>query len=62
MTLPFEIALLGAMVTALCWLVNHNLSTFTENRRQRLLLQMEFTKQQLEELYGPLVFLMIEGQ
>jgi hypothetical protein len=52
------IALFGAIVTALGWLVN----AFVERRRQRLLSQLDYTKQQLEELYGPLAFLVLEGQ
>ena len=52
------IAIFGAIVTALGWLVN----AFVERRRQRLLSQLDYTKQQLEELYGPLAFLLLEGQ
>lgn len=62
MNITWSIALLGAFVTALGWLVPHALSTSAENRRQRLMARMEFTKQQLEELYGPLLFLILEGQ
>ena len=52
------IAIFGAIVTALGWLVN----AFVERRRQRLLSQLDYAKQQLEELYGPLAFLVLEGQ
>ncbi len=62
MYVTLEVAILGAVVTALGWLITHNLSTSAENRRQRLISQMEFTKQQLEELYGPLAFLILEGR
>ncbi|HLZ55758.1 MAG TPA: hypothetical protein VKR06_02325 [Ktedonosporobacter sp.] len=56
------IATLGAVVTAIGWLVTHILSTSAERRRQRLSAQVEFTKQQLEELYGPLAFLVLQGE
>ena len=62
MDVTLTVALLGAVVTALGWLISHILSTSAESRRQRLTSQMEFTKQQLEELYGPLTFLILEGQ
>ena len=56
------IATIGAVVTAIGWLVTHILSTSAERRHQRLSAQVEFTKQQLEELYGPLAFLVLEGE
>src|SRR5258708_16713285 len=62
MNIPWTIAILGACVPALGWLVTHTLANSTEDRRQRLIFQMELTKQQLEELYGPLAFLVLEGQ
>jgi len=61
MDITWAVAILGAVVTALGWLVTHILSTSAENRRQRLISQAEFTKQQLEELYGPLAFQLLEG-
>lgn len=62
MDVTWAIAILGAIVTALGWLVTNTLSNSAENRRQRLISQMEFTRQQLEELYGPLAFLLLEGR
>src|SRR5947209_4225295 len=62
MDVTLAVALLGAAITALGWLISHILSTSAESRRQRLISQMEFTKQQLEELYGPLAFLILEGE
>jgi hypothetical protein len=56
------VAILGAVVTALGWLITNILSTSTERRHQRLIAQVEFTRQQLEELYGPLAFLVLEGE
>ncbi len=62
MDIAWGIAVLGAVVTALGWLVTHILSNSAENRRQRLISQLKFTEQQLEELYGPLAFLLLEGR
>lgn len=62
MDITWAVAILGAAVTAFGWLVTHILSTSAENRRQRLISQAEFTKQQLEELYGPLAFQLLEGR
>ena len=56
------VALLGAIITALGWLITNILSTSTERRHQRLIAQVEFARQQLEELYGPLAFLVLEGE
>jgi len=56
------IAVIGALISVMGWIVNYILSTTAERRRQRLIIQIEFTKQQLEELYGPLVFLVVEGK
>jgi hypothetical protein len=56
------VAILGAVVTAFGWLITYILSSSTARRHQRLIAQVEFTKQQLEELYGPLAFLIWEGE
>src|SRR5689334_22228824 len=61
MDIALTIAILGASVSVIGWVVTHILTTSAERRRQRLIFQMEFTKQQLEELYGPLAFLVLEG-
>jgi hypothetical protein len=42
--------------------VNHVLSERANRRRQHLQEQLAYTTQQIEELYGPLAFLIIEGQ
>jgi hypothetical protein len=62
MNTALTVAILGAVVTAIGWLITHILSTSAERRHQRLIAQVEFTKQQLEELYGPLAFLILEGE
>lgn len=62
MNIELTIALLAGAVTAAGWLVNHVLSERAERRRQHLQAQLEFTTRQLEQFYGPLAFLMIEGR
>ena len=62
MDATITIAVLGASISVMGWIVNYILSTSAERNRQKLLTQIEFTKQQLEELYGPLVFLVMEGR
>lgn len=55
------IAILGAVVTAIGWLVTHILATVEERRKEQLNQQLTFISKQLEELYGPLAFLILEG-
>src|SRR5260370_11606799 len=62
MDITWAVAILGVFVTALGWLITHILSISAEDRKQRLISQIEFIKQQLEELYGPLEFLLLEGR
>jgi hypothetical protein len=60
--IELTVALLAGIITAVGWFINHVLSERAERRRQHLQAQLKFTTQQLEELYGPLVFLISEGQ
>lgn len=62
MDIELTVALLAGTITAVGWFINHILNEHTERRRQHLQAQLKFTTQQLEELYGPLAFLIIEGQ
>jgi hypothetical protein len=62
MNIELTIAILTAGVTAIGWLVSHILGERAERRRLHLEAQLEHTGKQLEELYGPLAFKMIEGQ
>jgi hypothetical protein len=56
------IAVITGSVTAIGWVVNYILSSLQESRKQRLTALLKHTEQQLEQLYGPLAFLIIEGQ
>ena len=62
MGIELTVALLAGIITAVGWFINHVLNERAERRRQHLQAQLKFTTQQLEELYGPLVFLINEGQ
>ena len=49
-------------VKAIGWVVNHIFSLRLERRRHNLTAQLKYTERQLEELYGPLAFLLIERE
>lgn len=56
------IAVIGASVSVIGWIVNYILSSLQDRRREKIKFQIEFTQKQLEELYGPLAFLVLEGR
>ncbi len=56
------IAVIGALVSIFGWVVNSILNSKSQRRLDRLTFQIEHTRQQLQELYGPLTFLVIEGR
>ncbi|WP_433919514.1 hypothetical protein OIE50_33650 [Streptomyces canus] len=58
----FMAALLAAVVTAGGWLANHWLSGRAERTRRLYETSLAHVDKQLEELYGPLVFLVQEGR
>jgi hypothetical protein len=62
MDVTLLIAVIGAFVTALGWLVTYLLTDAFEKHRRRLMYQTKFIRQQLNELYGPLAFLLLEGR
>lgn len=62
MNQELALALFAGGLTAAGWLVNHILGERAERRRRHVQAQLDYTTQQLEELYGPLAFLIIEGQ
>jgi hypothetical protein len=47
---------------AIGWIVNHILSEYRDRRNQQLAASLKYTERQLEELYGPLAFLVWEGR
>jgi hypothetical protein len=62
MSTELEIATIAASVTAAGWLITHALQAATDERRRRDEALLRFTERQLEELYGPLALLVIEGR
>jgi len=56
------IALIAGSVTALGWIANHIFSARREARRAEVQEKLNFTKEQLEKLYGPLAFIVLEGR
>jgi hypothetical protein len=62
MDAALAVAILAAAVTALGWFANHLLSAKAERRRMRAEASRAYVERQLEELYGPLAFLIIEGR
>ena len=59
---PVIAALIAASVTAIGWLVTHILTRRSEEQRRRTEVQLKFVERQIEELYGPLAFLLHEGR
>jgi hypothetical protein len=56
------VAVIAGAVSAAGWLVNYVLTSALERRRVRLTAHLSHIERQLEELYGPLSFLMLEGK
>jgi|SRR6185503_18968106 len=62
METPVIVALIAGSITGVGWLVNHWLSGRREEQRRRIEAQLKFVERQIEELYGPLAFLIYEGE
>ncbi|MBD3192974.1 MAG: hypothetical protein GF308_20220 [Candidatus Heimdallarchaeota archaeon] len=61
-----DTALLVAIITAtasvLSWVINSIFTSWKEKRKEKFEARLEFIDKQLEELYGPLAFLVHEGE
>ncbi|MFC4611107.1 hypothetical protein ACFO9E_25420 [Streptomyces maoxianensis] len=55
-------ALIAAAITAIGWLANHFLSVKAALDRRRHETRLAHVEKQLEQLYGPLLFLILEGK
>ncbi len=55
-------ALIAATATAAGWIVTSALASRAERRRRRAEARLKHIEQQLEQLYGPLLFLVMEGR
>lgn len=73
MDLTSMVALAGTTSTAAGWFITHHLASKAEGNRQvrahqfgleheKLTYQLDFVRQQLDELYGPLALLVVEGE
>jgi hypothetical protein len=62
MDTPLLIAIVTVSITILGWLINHILTARRDSASQRLSASLKYIERQLEELYGPLTFLIIEGR
>ena len=51
-----------AILSGIGWLISRFFGERDSRRRQQLIWQADFTAKQLEELYGPLAFLVTEGE
>ncbi|UKY50807.1 hypothetical protein [Streptomyces inhibens] len=58
----FLAAVIAAAVTAGGWLVNHTLSARADLKRRKAEARLTHIENQLEQLYGPLLFLIKEGR
>jgi len=59
---PIAVALITGSITAIGWLSTHTLTARRERARARAEATLHHVERQLEELYGPLVFLIYEGR
>lgn len=56
------VAIIAGSVTTIGWLVNHVLTERRDREKRQTEALLEYVKKQLEELYGPLAFLLYEGR
>jgi hypothetical protein len=62
MDTPLILALLAAIVTLAGWVINYILNGRDEQRRNQLQESLTYLEGQLQDLYGPLAFLIQAGQ
>jgi len=62
MAIQLQIAVIAGVITAAGWLVTHTLQQARDRQKERRESLLRFTERQLEELYGPVAFLVIEGR
>jgi hypothetical protein len=56
------VAIIAGSVTAVGWLINHILTDRREREKRQTEASLKYVEKQLEELYGPLAFLLYEGR
>jgi hypothetical protein len=55
-------ASIAAAIAVMGWIVTHWLTNAREKQKHRLEASLKFTERQIEELYGPLAILLLEGR
>lgn len=60
MNVSFIVAIITTWIALFGWIINHFLTARRERNNQRLAVHLKYVERQLEELYGPLAFLIIE--
>jgi hypothetical protein len=55
-------SLVIAVVSGIGWMISRFFGSRADRKRQQILWQLEFIQKQLQELYGPLQFLLVEGE
>ncbi len=60
--IKIQAAIITGCFTAVGWLVTHVLSIWKENKKRMIEAALNHTEKQLEHLYGPLTFHVLEGQ
>ncbi len=56
------VAILAAAISVIGWIANYILTGLADRRTQKLSASLKHIEQQLEELYGPLAILLLEGR
>ena len=62
METPVYVAIVAGIFTVIGWIVNHQLSHLRDEKARRHNASLIYIERQLEELYGPLSFLIHEGR
>ena len=62
MPIQIQVALIAAVVVMLGWVVTNNLAFRNLNRARRLEAKLQHVRQQIQELYGPMLGLLRERQ
>ena len=60
MNASFIVAIITTWGALLGWIINHYLTAKRDRSNQKLAVHLKYIERQLEELYGPLAFLIIE--
>lgn len=62
MEIKLQVAIVAATVSVIGWIANHLFTSWRDRKAKKHEALLSYTEKQLEELYGPLAFLIIEGR